>query len=504
MTRPTDRRRAVDLTLGAVLALLAAATRLAPRPRPARRGVHLLGGVRPLEHTPAIGRANLDGTRRQPSFITGTGRPYAGIAVDAKHIYWANWSAPVRPIGRANLDGTGVDQSFITGTGHRRTVAVDARPHLLDERERRRDRPRQPRRHRRRPELHHRRSAHYASRRRGRRQPHLLDPDPSARRHDRDRPRQPRRHRRRPQLHQRPPARAARRRGRRRHIYWTNGGAPSAIGRANLDGTRRRPELHHHRRRPIGRRGRRQARLLGARASCPELHTHRPRQPRRHRRRSDLHRRRPRVRRSDLAVDALTDTRLAGKATAKRTQKQQDNKVRVEVKVKAKERLTAKATGKIKVNPTYKLKPKKVQVAAGKTKTLKLKPKKKAARKIAAALKRGEKAKAKLTVKLTDLAGNTRDREAAGEAEAMRGRTTDGPTLVPTRAAVLALLVRVVVLPLALAARADGYIYWAELQRPRPRSAAPTSTAPGVDQSFITFARPSPIGSRSTAPTSTG
>ena len=38
-----------------------------------------------------------------------------------------------------------------------------------------------------------------------------------------------------------------------------------------------------------------------------------------------------------------------------------------------------------------------------------------------AALKRGEKAKAKVTVKLTDRAGNTRDREAAGEAEARLG-----------------------------------------------------------------------------------
>ena len=51
--------------------------------------------------------------------------------------------------------------------------------------------------------------------------------------------------------------------------------------------------------------------------------------------------------------------------------------------MKAKERLTAKASGKIKVNPTYKLKPKKVQVAAGKTKTLKLKPKKAKAKRIA-------------------------------------------------------------------------------------------------------------------------
>ena len=67
---------------------------------------------------------------------------------------------------------------------------------------------------------------------------------------------------------------------------------------------------------------------------------------------------------------------------------------------------SAKASGKIKVNPTYKLKPKKVKLATGETKTLKLRPKKAKAKKIAAALKRGEKAKARLTVKFTDLAEN--------------------------------------------------------------------------------------------------
>ena len=81
--------------------------------------------------------------------------------------------------------------------------------------------------------------------------------------------------------------------------------------------------------------------------------------------------------------------------------------------MKATEPLTARASGKIKLNPTYKLKPKKVQVAAGEKKTLKLKPKKSAARKIAAALKRGETATARVKVKLTDPAGN-------GETERLR------------------------------------------------------------------------------------
>jgi hypothetical protein len=70
--------------------------------------------------------------------------------------------------------------------------------------------------------------------------------------------------------------------------------------------------------------------------------------------------------------------------------------------------VTVEGFGKITVNPTYRLKPATAQVAAGETKTLKLKPKKKAqAKKIADALKQGDKATAKLTVKLTNAAGST-------------------------------------------------------------------------------------------------
>ena len=109
-----------------------------------------------------------------------------------------------------------------------------------------------------------------------------------------------------------------------------------------------------------------------------------------------------------LAVDGLTDTKLAGRASAPRTQRQGGKKVVVEVKVTAKERLTAKATGKVKVNPTHELRPQQVDLATGETRTLTLEPRKKAqATLIAAALKRGKKATAKLTVKLTDLAGNS-------------------------------------------------------------------------------------------------
>ncbi len=70
-----------------------------------------------------IGRANLDGSGVDQSFISGVNYP-VGVAVDANHIYWANDVEGT--IGRANLDGSGVDQSFISGAGAARDVAVDA------------------------------------------------------------------------------------------------------------------------------------------------------------------------------------------------------------------------------------------------------------------------------------------------------------------------------------------------------------------------------------------
>src|SRR5918911_204635 len=76
--------------------------------------------------TPAavVGRANLDGTGVDHSFIaTASGAPL-GVAVDGAHVYWTNFTTGT--IGRANLDGTGVDQSFITGASRPGGVAVDA------------------------------------------------------------------------------------------------------------------------------------------------------------------------------------------------------------------------------------------------------------------------------------------------------------------------------------------------------------------------------------------
>jgi hypothetical protein len=104
------------------------------------------------------------------------------------------------------------------------------------------------------------------------------------------------------------------------------------------------------------------------------------------------------------------DTSLEGSAGAKKKQPQKGKTIRIKVKVAAGEDLEAKGTGKVKVKKSsYKLKTETKSVSEGKKKILKLKPKKsKDAKKIAKALKQGKKAKAKLTVKLTDEAGNSK------------------------------------------------------------------------------------------------
>jgi virginiamycin B lyase len=72
--------------------------------------------------TGRVGRANVDGTSVNQSFISGA-HSIAGVAVDSKHVYWAN--SATGTIGRANLNGTDVDQSFISGASGPYGVAVD-------------------------------------------------------------------------------------------------------------------------------------------------------------------------------------------------------------------------------------------------------------------------------------------------------------------------------------------------------------------------------------------
>jgi Big-like domain-containing protein len=71
----------------------------------------------------SIGRAELNGTGTDQSFVENADGPCGDVAVDGAHIYWANYGNDT--IGRANLNGSGVDQNFIAGTDPCQ-VAVDA------------------------------------------------------------------------------------------------------------------------------------------------------------------------------------------------------------------------------------------------------------------------------------------------------------------------------------------------------------------------------------------
>lgn len=334
---------------------------------------HLYWTVAPTDYTDLgeIARANLDGTKVEKDFISGSGP----LAVDQDHIFWSwNGGHPTifsSAIGRANIDGTGVDLGFLRLGDPVGPVAVGA-SHIYwgqfpD------------------PVCCAPGFTPVAAIGRANLGGSAIDPDfirlPFAFPGD-------------------VVVDAA-------HIYWINASrpqepSPATIGRADLDGTGVDPEfiddfdpdangptdlavddehIYWTDGGPIGR-----ANLDGTGLDHDFIDTG-----------SHV---------ASLAVDDLTDTELAGKASAKRTQRQKGKKVIVKVKVKAKERLTAKATGKIQINPTYKLKPQQIDLTRGETKRLKLSPKKKGARKIVAALKRGQVARAKLTVKLTDPAGN--------------------------------------------------------------------------------------------------
>ena len=77
-----------------------------------------VAGLAGGEQIGGIGRANLDGTGVNQSFIPDVNSP-CSMAVDAVHVYWTGGR-----IGRANLDGTGVNQSFIRAHGC--GIAVDS------------------------------------------------------------------------------------------------------------------------------------------------------------------------------------------------------------------------------------------------------------------------------------------------------------------------------------------------------------------------------------------
>jgi len=72
-----------------------------------------------------IGRANLNGTGVNQNFIADPKGGPAGLAVNARYIYWTNEYQ--NTIGRANLNGTGVNQRFITGASFPDAMAAGSR-----------------------------------------------------------------------------------------------------------------------------------------------------------------------------------------------------------------------------------------------------------------------------------------------------------------------------------------------------------------------------------------
>jgi hypothetical protein len=85
-------------------------------------GAHVYWGNYGAGAGATIGRENIDGTGANQSFVTGASGP-CGVAVDGANVYWTNFTGGT--IGRANLDGTGANQSFITGASSPSNVVVD-------------------------------------------------------------------------------------------------------------------------------------------------------------------------------------------------------------------------------------------------------------------------------------------------------------------------------------------------------------------------------------------
>lgn len=78
-----------------------------------------------------MGRAATDASGVHNDFVTAAaGRPCA-VAVDSGHVYWSTFAEGSTPsyIGRANLDGSAPNPTFITGHQEGCALAVDLYPH---------------------------------------------------------------------------------------------------------------------------------------------------------------------------------------------------------------------------------------------------------------------------------------------------------------------------------------------------------------------------------------
>src|SRR5438094_7078168 len=77
------------------------------------------------ERGSVVGRAELDGSGADGSFVAA-GKAPAGVAVDGRYVYWANYGSGT--IGRARIDGSDVNKRFIDAAEYSIVgIAVDGR-----------------------------------------------------------------------------------------------------------------------------------------------------------------------------------------------------------------------------------------------------------------------------------------------------------------------------------------------------------------------------------------
>src|SRR5205823_3195169 len=78
---------------------------------------------------------NLDGSQPDSQFIStiargGPGSSVQGLAVDGSYIYWADLGPHSQFIGRAKLDGTAVNQTFIFTAPDKPTALAVSSQHI--------------------------------------------------------------------------------------------------------------------------------------------------------------------------------------------------------------------------------------------------------------------------------------------------------------------------------------------------------------------------------------
>jgi hypothetical protein len=104
---------AICLLFGGIGAIAAAATTTSASSEASPPGIFWAQSPRGGEKEPGtIGRAELNGSDPQASFISGANAP-GGVAISGDYVYWANYGSGT--IGRANVDGSEVNRQFIKG-----------------------------------------------------------------------------------------------------------------------------------------------------------------------------------------------------------------------------------------------------------------------------------------------------------------------------------------------------------------------------------------------------